>query len=126
MHLANQHLAVDATGVSKSFGSVLAVDDITVRVAAGEVYGPVYEFDGCFDPNGDNAPTGVAFPSLLGVASTTVMPDAHGDAGLQLTCGSGDRGCAGSVTATAGHTRLGTMPVHLKEESTTTLPVQAS
>ena len=39
MHLVNQHLAVDATGVTKSFGSVLAVDDITVRVAAGEVYG---------------------------------------------------------------------------------------
>ena len=39
MPLVNQHLAVDATGVTKTFGSVLAVDDITVRVAAGEVYG---------------------------------------------------------------------------------------
>src|SRR4051794_23222031 len=35
----NQGLAVEATGVSKTFGSVRAVDDITVRVAAGEVYG---------------------------------------------------------------------------------------
>ena len=35
----NQVLAVDATGVTKTFGSVRAVDDITVRVAAGEVYG---------------------------------------------------------------------------------------
>lgn len=32
-------LAVEATGVTKTFGPVLAVDDITVRVAAGEVYG---------------------------------------------------------------------------------------
>ncbi|KQW48972.1 ABC transporter [Nocardioides sp. Root1257] len=35
----NELLAVEAVGVSKSFGSVRAVDDVTVRVAAGEVYG---------------------------------------------------------------------------------------
>jgi ABC-2 type transport system ATP-binding protein len=32
-------LAVDATGVTKNFGPVRAVDEITVQVAAGEVYG---------------------------------------------------------------------------------------
>ncbi|WP_125038861.1 ABC transporter ATP-binding protein [Nocardioides sp. LS1] len=32
-------LAVDAVGVTKAFGSLRAVDDITVRVAPGEVYG---------------------------------------------------------------------------------------
>lgn len=32
-------LAVDAQGVTKTYGSVHAVDDISVRVAAGEVYG---------------------------------------------------------------------------------------
>ncbi len=32
-------LAVEAVGVSKTFGSVRAVDDLSVRVAAGEVYG---------------------------------------------------------------------------------------
>jgi ABC-2 type transport system ATP-binding protein len=32
-------LAVDAVGVTKSFGSLRAVDDITVQVAPGEVYG---------------------------------------------------------------------------------------
>ena len=32
-------LAVDATGVTKTFGPVRAVDDITVQVAPGEVYG---------------------------------------------------------------------------------------
>jgi ABC-2 type transport system ATP-binding protein len=35
----NELLAVEAVGVSKAFGSVRAVDDVTVRVAAGEVYG---------------------------------------------------------------------------------------
>jgi ABC-2 type transport system ATP-binding protein len=35
----SQQLAVDATGVSKSFGPVRAVDDITVQVRSGEVYG---------------------------------------------------------------------------------------
>ena len=32
-------MAVEAVGVTKTFGAVRAVDDITVRVAAGEVYG---------------------------------------------------------------------------------------
>ena len=32
-------LAVDAVGVTKDYGSLRAVDDITVKVAAGEVYG---------------------------------------------------------------------------------------
>ncbi|MCW2761591.1 MAG: transporter related [Marmoricola sp.] len=35
----NHTLAVDATGVTKNFGSVRAVDDISIQVAAGEVYG---------------------------------------------------------------------------------------
>jgi ABC-2 type transport system ATP-binding protein len=35
----NQTLAVNATGVSKDFGSVRAVDNISVKVAEGEVYG---------------------------------------------------------------------------------------
>ncbi|MBB6625767.1 ABC transporter ATP-binding protein [Nocardioides sp. KIGAM211] len=34
-----ESLAVDAVGVTKNFGPVRAVDDITVRVAEGEVYG---------------------------------------------------------------------------------------
>jgi ABC-2 type transport system ATP-binding protein len=35
----NDALAVDATGIVKSFGAVRAVDGISVRVAPGEVYG---------------------------------------------------------------------------------------
>src|SRR4051794_33354610 len=35
----NEQLAVDAVGVTKSFGSVRAVHDLSVQVSAGEVYG---------------------------------------------------------------------------------------
>jgi ABC-2 type transport system ATP-binding protein len=35
----DSELAVDAVGVTKAFGPLRAVDDITVKVAAGEVYG---------------------------------------------------------------------------------------
>jgi ABC-2 type transport system ATP-binding protein len=35
----NHTLAVDATGVTKNFGAVRAVDDISIQVASGEVYG---------------------------------------------------------------------------------------
>jgi ABC-2 type transport system ATP-binding protein len=37
--LTGETLAVDAVGVTKDFGSLRAVDDITVKVASGEVYG---------------------------------------------------------------------------------------
>src|SRR4051812_33705538 len=39
LRFMNQVLAVDATGVTKNFGTVRAVDGISIRVAAGEVYG---------------------------------------------------------------------------------------
>jgi ABC-2 type transport system ATP-binding protein len=39
LRVMNQTLAVDATGVTKYFGTVRAVDGISIRVAAGEVYG---------------------------------------------------------------------------------------
>ena len=95
---------------------------LTMTDTQGDVVSnPVFEFDGCFDPNGDNAPTGVVFPSLLNIASTTITPDADGNAGLQVTCGSGDKGCGGTIDVAAGDTDLGTIPFHLDEESTATL-----
>ena len=69
-----------AGGPSKLTG-FLTMTDTEGRV----VTNPVFEFDGCFDPNGDNTPTGVDFPSLLAVASTTITPTAHREAGLQVT-----------------------------------------
>ena len=110
-----------AGGPSKLTG-FLTMNDTKGRV----VTNPVFEFDGCFDPHGDNTPTGVAYPSLLAVASTTITPDAEGTAGLQVTCGSGDKGCAAKIAVAAGHQELGTIAVHQTEESTATLPLPAT
>lgn len=86
-----------------------------------EVPNPVYEFDGCFDPNGDNTPTGNVFPSLLNVTTTALVPDADHTISLQLSCGTGSTGCQGTVAAKAGDTDLGTVPVNLLEEQTANL-----
>jgi hypothetical protein len=97
---------------------------LTITDTAGkEVTNPLFEFDGCFDPNSDNTQTSVAFPSLLSVTSTTLTPDSQGRTGLQVTCGTGSEGCSGTVTATAGGVDLGTTPIDLQEESTATLAV---
>ena len=88
-----------------------------------EVTNPAFEFDGCFDPNGDDSPTGVEFPSLLTVTSTSLTVDPQGGTGLQVTCGTGENGCSGSIEVTAGDTSLGTIDYELKEESTAVLPV---
>ncbi|MFL6150743.1 MAG: hypothetical protein ACJ72B_00020 [Ornithinibacter sp.] len=89
------------------------------------VTNPVFEFDGCFDPNSDDAPTGNSFPSLLSVTSTTVTASKDGSFGLGVGCGTGAAGCAGTVTATAGGRKLGSVPFHLKEEATGTVPFSA-
>jgi hypothetical protein len=87
----------------------------------GEVTNPVYEFDGCFDPQGDDTPTGNEFPSLLNVTSTALLPDAAHRISLQVSCGTGSTGCQGVVSAKAGDTQLGTVPVDVPEELTATL-----
>lgn len=46
-----------AGGPSKIIG-LLTITDTHGR----DVDNPVFEFDGCFDPHGDNAPTGVSIP----------------------------------------------------------------
>ena len=86
-----------------------------------EVTNPVYEFDGCFDPNSDNTPTGNEFPSLLTTTTTAMLPDAHNRVALQLSCGTGSTGCKGSVAGAAGSTPLGTVPFDMEEENTKTL-----
>lgn len=86
-----------------------------------EVTNPVYEFDGCFDPNGDNTPTGNEFPSLLTTTTTALLPDARNRVSLQLSCSTGSTGCTGSVAAAAGSTPLGTVPFDMQEENTKTL-----
>jgi hypothetical protein len=109
-----------AGGPSKLTGFLTMTD-----TQGNMVNNPVFEFDGCFDPNSDNTPTGVVYPSLLAITSTTITSNADGKAGLQVTCGSGDQGCAGTIAVTGGGTNLGTIPFHLAEESTATLTLPA-
>ncbi len=87
------------------------------------VNNPAYEFDGCFDPNGDNTVTGVRFPSVLQVTSTALTVDAAGKAGVQVSCGAGDGGCIGLMTVTDDSTVLGTVHYAIDEQATPTLAV---
>lgn len=105
-----------ATGPSKIIGFLTMTDR-----RGREVPNPVFEFDGCFDPNGNNAPTDVTFPSLLTITSTSVTPDSRGRVGLQVSCGAGSDGCSGTITAKAGGRDLGALPYSLREQSTGTL-----
>src|SRR4051794_27141106 len=105
-----------AGGPSKLTGFLTMTD-----VHGREVDNPVFEFDGCFDPNSSNTRTGVTFPSVLQVTSTVLRRDPDGKVGVQVTCGSGDQGCRGTLSATAGGVDLGTVPIDVQEESTATL-----
>ena len=115
-------LNVHSNGCYTAASPSKLVGFLTLTDTAGQVVtNPVAEFDACFDPHGDNTPTGVEFPSLLSVTTTALRPDARGHVAIQATCGTGSAGCHGSVTATAGSTTLGTVPIDVKEEQTTTL-----
>lgn len=105
-----------AAGQTKLTGFLTITD-----TRGDEVTNPAFEFDGCFDPNGDNSPTGVRFPSVFNSTSTTVTPDTQGHVSINVTCGTGSQGCAGSATATAGAVNLGTVSYTFKEEATSTL-----
>src|SRR5262249_40057035 len=110
-------VSVHSNGCYTAGGPSKLVGFQTLTDTAGrEVTNPVYEFDGCFDPQGDNTPTGNAFPSLLSSTTTALLPHPDNRVTLQLSCGTGSTGCQGSVTAKAGDTSLGTVPVDLKEE----------
>jgi hypothetical protein len=87
------------------------------------VNSPVSEFDGCLDPNGPSAPTGVTFPSALTITSTTATPSSSGQVAVGLACGVGKGGCAGTVTATVGKTVVGTAPFTLTEQATANVPI---
>ena len=95
-----------AGGPSKLTGFLTLTDK-----AGKEVTNPLFEFDSCFDPHGDTSPTGHRFPSVVGVLGSSVNPDAQGKAGVQLSCGTGAGGCAGTVKVTAGGTNLGVHPL---------------
>jgi hypothetical protein len=99
-----------ATGPTKLTGY------LTITNAAGkDVTNPLFEFDGCFDSDGDTNPTGVSFPSTLAVTSTSL--DLSGDRVYpQFSCSLGAEGCAGTVTATGVDGQpLGTATYDLEE-----------
>jgi hypothetical protein len=87
------------------------------------VNNPVFEFDGCFDPNSDNSATGVSFPSVLQVLSTVLTVGPDGKTGVQVSCGAGDGGCVGDITVTDDTTTLGTVHYDMAEQATPTLVV---
>ncbi|WP_183407170.1 hypothetical protein [Nocardioides marmorisolisilvae] len=85
------------------------------------VNNPVFEFDGCFDPNGDDQPTGNSYPSVLQVTSTVLSADVSGRTGVQVSCGAGANGCAGVMTISDGTRSLGSVHYDLQEQATPTL-----
>lgn len=110
-----------ALGQTKLTG-FLTIND----VKGNEVNNPVFEFDGCFDPNADNTPTGHSFPSLTQIVSTALALDANGMVGVRVSCGTGAAGCSGTATMTAGTTTLGVVPYQMVEESTVILQVPSA
>jgi hypothetical protein len=114
--------SVHSNGCYTAGGPSKLVGYQTITDTRGRVVtNPAYEFDGCFDPQGDNTTTGNEFPSLLGVTTTALLPDADRRISLQLSCGTGSTGCQGTVEAKAGSTSLGTVPFDLPEEQTANL-----
>jgi hypothetical protein len=117
-------LNVHSNGCYTAAGPTKLTGFLTMTDASGaEVTNPAFEFDSCFDPHSDNIPTGVSFPSLFAVTSTTLTRDANGRTSVSVSCGTGSDGCSGAITTTAGGATLGVTPFDMTEESTATLPV---
>lgn len=55
-----------AGGPSKIIGLATITD-----ARGNDVSNPVFEFDACFDPKGDNRPTGVSIPTTTAATTTT-------------------------------------------------------
>lgn len=108
-----------AGGPSKFVGLLTITD-----THGNDVPNPVFEFDGCFDPNSSNAPTGVNLPTpktpppgaaapapspaSLTLPAGVLKPDGLGRVAPQLTCSTGSAGCAGTLLAKFGTRTVGT------------------
>ncbi|WP_067433309.1 hypothetical protein [Nocardioides jensenii] len=94
----------------------------TIAAADGRtVNNPVYEFDACFDPQSDNTPTRVTFPSAVRITSTTATPDDSGRLRVDLACAEGAGGCRGTLTGTADGSPLGVVDFSLTKQATDSL-----
>ena len=109
-----------ATGPTKLIGFLTILD-----THGNDVTNPLFEFDGCFDPHGDNSPTGVVFPSLLTVTSTALVVNANDKIVPTISCSLGQGGCAGIVTASAGGQTLGRARFDLEEGRTQSIEFPA-
>jgi hypothetical protein len=83
---------------------------LTITDAHGkDVPNPVFEFDGCFDPHGDNSPTRITIapkpntPTTatadLSLPTGTITRTARGAVAPTLVCSNATGGCAGTLTA---------------------------
>lgn len=106
-------------------GPTKLVGLLTITNTHGDdVPNPVFEFDGCFDPNDSNAgvpPQGT--PARLTLPHGQIAKDATGQIAPELTCSAGaDGGCAGVLTAMLGSTTIGTVRYALAPKATTSYP----
>ena len=101
---AHSNNCYTAGGPSKLVG-LLTITDKNGK----DVPNPAFEFDGCFNPNGSNKPTGVDLnprtpapttPAALAIAAAALRPDKNGLIHPTLTCSPGQEGCGGTITAT--------------------------
>lgn len=108
------------SGPSKLVGFA-TIEDVLGRTVAN----PVAEFDACFDPAGDDTPTGVTYPSVLQPLSTALTVGPDGRTSVQVSCGAGAGGCAGTLTVMDGTRALAEVPYRIEEQATPTLVVPA-
>src|SRR6187200_3385486 len=86
-------LAVDATDLTKTFGSVRAVDHISVQVAAGEVYGVL-------------GPNGAGKTTFLRMLFGLIRPDAGSISVFGRTWDSAGVGVLDGAAGSAGRSRF--------------------
>ncbi len=117
-------LNVHSNGCYTASGPTKLIGFLTISDTAGrDVTNPLFEFDSCFDLHSTNAPTGVVFASKLSLTSTGVATDASGVPTIDVSCSLGEKGCAGSVSATsAGKSATATYDLEPGRKTTLTLP----
>ena len=127
---AHSNNCYTAGGPSKLVG-LLTITDKNGK----DVPNPAFEFDGCFNPNGSNKPTGVNLnprtpapttPAALAIAAAALRPDKNGLIHPTLTCSPGQEGCGGTITATLNGQPLQTATYALAPGSNGDLQFQLS
>ncbi len=112
-----------ASGPTKLVGLLTITD-----THGDDVANPVFEFDGCFDPESSNAaipPQGT--PATLRLPSGQITPDGTGHVAPQLTCSAGaPGGCAGVLTASIGSSTIGTVRYAIAANAKNSFPFALS